>query len=166
MASPRKGSRGGRGRAGGGREGARLLRRPAALGLGDAVVFLGEVSRNRLAEEYVNADCFCLPSVQEGFGIVLLEAMAAGLPIVACRAAAVPEVVPDGVAGRLVEPRSPERLADALEEILTDSRRRKDYGDAGRRRAAEFSAPRGAQRFLEAAREAGGGPGGDWYIRR
>jgi glycosyltransferase involved in cell wall biosynthesis len=66
----------------------------------------------------------------------------------------VPEVVPDGVAGRLVEPRSPERLADALEEILTDSRRRKDYGDAGRRRAAEFSAPRVAQRFLEAVREA------------
>ena len=102
----------------------------------------------------MNADCFCLPSVQEGFGIVLLEAMAAGLPIVACRAAAVPEVVPDGVTGRLVEPRSPERLADALEEILTDSRRRKDYGDAGRCRAAEFSAPRVAQRFLEAAREA------------
>jgi len=139
---------------GDGPEGDRLLRRHAALGLGDAVVFLGEVSRNRLAEEYVNADCFCLPSVQEGFGIVLLEAMAAGLPIVACRAAAVPEVVPDGVTGRLVEPRSPERLADALEEILTDSRRRKDYGDAGRRRAAEFSAPRVAQRFLEAAREA------------
>jgi len=132
----------------------RLLRRYATLGLGEAVVFLGEVSRSRLAEEYANADCFCLPSVQEGFGIVFLEAMAAGLPIVACRAAAVPEVVPDGVTGRLVEPRSPERLADALEEILTDSRRRKDYGDAGRRRAAEFSAPGVAQRFLEAAREA------------
>jgi glycosyltransferase involved in cell wall biosynthesis len=132
----------------------RLLRRYATLGLGEAVVFLGEVSRSRLAEEYANADCFCLPSVQEGFGIVFLEAMAAGLPIVACRAAAVPEVVPDGVVGRLVEPRRPERLADALEEILTDSRRRKEYGEAGRRRAAEFSAPRVAQRFLEAVREA------------
>ena len=130
----------------------RLLRRHAALGLGDAVVFLGEVSRSRLAEEYVNADCFCLPSVQEGFGIVFLEAMAAGLPVVACRAAAVPEVVPDGVAGLLVAPHRPGQLADALEDVLTDSRRRKDYGDAGRRRAAEFGAPRVAQRFLEAVR--------------
>ena len=128
----------------------RLLGRHAALDLGDAAVFLGEVSRNRLAEEYVNADCFCLPSVQEGFGIVFLEAMAAGLPIVACRAAAVPEVVPDGVAGVLVAPRRPDQLTDALEEVLNDSRRRKECGEAGRRRAAEFSAPRVAERFLEA----------------
>ncbi len=135
---------------GSGPEHPRLLRRHAKLGLGDTVVFLGEVSRARLAEEYVNADCFCLPSVQEGFGIVFLEAMAAGLPIVACRCAAVPEVVPDGVAGKLVEPRNPERLAEALEDILTDSRRRKEYGEAGRRRVAEFSAPRVAERFLEA----------------
>jgi hypothetical protein len=120
------------------------------LGLGDTVRFLDEIPRSRLAEEYVNADCFCLPSVQEGFGIVFLEAMAAGLPIVACRAAAVHEVVPDGVAGLLVEPRDPDRLAAALEELLTDTGRRKEYGEAGRRRAAEFDAPRVAERFLEA----------------
>jgi len=137
---------------GSGPERERLGRLRARLGLADTVQLLGEVSRSRLAEEYVNADCFCLPSVQEGFGIVFLEAMAAGLPIVACRAAAVPEVVPDGVAGLLVEPRQPERLAAALEEVLTDSRRRKEYGEAGRRRAAEFDAPRVAERFLEAVR--------------
>ncbi len=139
---------------GSGPEHRRLLRFHAELGLGETVHFLGEISRTRLAEEYVNADCFCLPSIQEGFGIVFLEAMTAGLPIVACRAAAVPEVVPDGVAGLLVEPRSPERLADALEEILTDSARRKEYGEAARRRALEFNSPRVAQRFLEAVREA------------
>jgi len=127
-----------------------LVRLHARLGLGDTVLFLGEVSRTRLAEEYISADCFCLPSVQEGFGIVILEAMAAGLPVVACRAAAVPEVVPDGVAGRLVEPRNPERLTEALEELLMDSGRRKEYGEAGRRRAAEFAAGRVAERFLEA----------------
>lgn len=135
---------------GSGPEHRRLVHLQAQLGLGDTVLFLGGVSRTRLAEEYVNADCFCLPSVQEGFGIVFLEAMAAGLPVVACRAAAVPEVVPDGVAGRLVEPRSPERLTEALEEILTDSGRRKEYGEAGRRRAAGFAAGRVAERFLEA----------------
>lgn len=137
---------------GGGPEQERLSRLHAALGLEDTVHFLGEVPRARLAEEYVNADCFCLPSVQEGFGIVFLEAMAAGLPIVACRAAAVPEVVPDGVAGRLVPPRDPDRLADALEEILTNSVRRKELGEAGRRRAAEFSAASVAERFLDAVR--------------
>jgi len=137
---------------GSGPEHERLLRLHAALGLGDTVHFLGEVSRTRLSEEYVNADCFCLPSVQEGFGIVFLEAMAAGLPVVACRAAAVPEVVPDGVVGLLVEPRNPERLADALEEILTDSARRKEYGEAARRRAAEFDAPRVAGQFLQTVR--------------
>lgn len=137
---------------GSGPEHPRLVRLRAQLGLGGTVEFLGEVSRSRLAEEYVNADCFCLSSVQEGFGIVFIEAMAAGLPIVACRAAAVPEVVPDGVAGILVEPRSPERLAAALEEVLTDAARRKEYGEAGRRRAAEFDSPRVAEQFLEAVR--------------
>ncbi len=135
---------------GGGPEYTRMLRLSARLGLEDSVLFLGEVSRARLAEEYVNADCFCLPSVQEGFGIVFLEAMAAGLPVVACRAAAVPEVVPDGAAGLLVEPRDPGRLAEALETLLMDSGRRKEYGEAGRRRAAEFEAPRVAERFLAA----------------
>lgn len=139
---------------GGGPERDRLLSLHAALGLGETVLFLGEVSRARLAAEYMNADCFCLPSVQEGFGIVFLEAMAAGLPVVACRAAAVPEVVPDGAAGLLVTPRSPGELADALEEVLTDSRHRKELGEAGRRRAAEFSAPRVARRFLDAVRGA------------
>lgn len=139
---------------GDGPERGRLLRRRARLGLADAALFLGEVSRARLAEEYANADCFCLPSVQEGFGIVFAEAMAAGLPVVACRAAAVPEVVPDGTAGILVEPRDPLGLAEALEALLTDSARRKELGEAGRRRAAAFDAPRVAERFLEVVRAA------------
>jgi glycosyltransferase involved in cell wall biosynthesis len=59
------------------------VRLHAALGLGETVTLLGDVSRDRLAGEYVGADIFCLPSVQESFGIVFLEAMAAGLPVVA-----------------------------------------------------------------------------------
>src|SRR2546425_10399295 len=78
------------------------------LGLGDTVVFLGEVQRTALAVEYVSAHCFCLPTVQEGFGIVFAEAMAAGLPVVACRAASVPEIVEDRRTGLLVN-RSEER---------------------------------------------------------
>src|SRR5439155_1762935 len=79
---------------------------------------LGEVSRGTLAVEYASAHCFCLPTVQEGFGLVFAEAMAAGLPVVACRAAAVPEIVEDRRTGFLVSPRSPVELATALETLL------------------------------------------------
>jgi glycosyltransferase involved in cell wall biosynthesis len=121
----------------------------AALGLGDRVTLLGDVSRAQLAEEYVNADCFCLPTVQEGFGVVFLEAMSAGLPVVACRAAAVPEVVLDGETGVLVPPRDPEALARALEFLLLDAPRMRALGEAGRRRASAFTPERVAGRFLE-----------------
>ena len=120
------------------------------LSLGDAAVLLGDVARAALAEEYANADCFCLPSVQEGFGIVFLEAMAAGLPVVACHAAAIPEVVLDGRTGVLVPPRNPTALAAALVDLLADPERRRALGDEGRRRVAEFTPERVARRFLDA----------------
>lgn len=135
---------------GDGPEAARLRARAARLGLGGTVVFLGAVSRRALAVEYGRAHCFCLPSVQEGFGIAFAEAMAAGLPIVACRAAAVPEVVPDGRAGLLVEPGRPDRLAEALERLLTDERLRKELGEQGRRHVEKFDLEPVARAFLEA----------------
>lgn len=121
-----------------------------ALSLTSTVALLGEVSRGQLAEEYANAHCFCLPSVQEGFGIVLVEAMAAGLAVVACRAAAVPEVVPDRRAGLLVDPRSPQALAMALETLLVDDGLRKDLAEGGRAWASGFARDRVAARFVEA----------------
>lgn len=120
------------------------------LDLGDAVVFLGHVDRDALALEYVRARCFCLPTVQEGFGLVFAEAMAAGLPVVACRAAAVPEVVRDGETGLLVPPRTPAVIAAALERILSDDTVRKEMGMAGRSRVEEFDLVPIARRFLEA----------------
>jgi len=135
---------------GDGPESARLRALAGRLALGETVVFLGEVSRSTLAVEYVGAHCFCLPSVQEGFGIVFAEAMAAGLPIVACRAAAVPEVVPDRRVGLLVTPRSPDELATALETLLGDERLRRELGEEGRRRVEAFDLVRVAQSFLEA----------------
>ncbi len=87
------------------------------LGLGGRVALLGHVPFERLVAEYRGADIFCLPSLQEGFGIVFLEAMAAGLPVVACQAAAVPEVVPDWECGLLVPPRDVPALAFALDRL-------------------------------------------------
>lgn len=136
---------------GNGPEGAALRALHGRLGLGTTVTFLGDVSAASLAVEYVNADCFCLPSAQEGFGIVFLEAMTAGLPVVACRAAAVPEVVADGVTGLLVPVRAPDALADALERVLMEPALAGRLGAAGRARVDAFDLVPVTRRFLEAA---------------
>jgi phosphatidyl-myo-inositol dimannoside synthase len=134
-----------------------VVRRHQALELGETVALLGDVSPGQLAEEYVSADLFCLPSVQESFGIVFLEAMAAGLAVVTCRAAAMPEVIEDGVTGVLVPPRDPAALAGALEALLRDPARARAMGAAGRRAVAAYGIERVARRFLDAVRSVGGG---------
>jgi glycosyltransferase involved in cell wall biosynthesis len=134
-----------------GPESARLRALHASLGLGRTVTFLGDISRQALAVEYVGADCFCLPTVQEGFGLVFAEAMAAGLPVVACRAAAVPEVVEDRRTGLLVNRESPEELAMALETLLTNPGLRAALGAAGAARVAAFDLEPVARRFVETA---------------
>ena len=120
------------------------------LGLAERVTLLGHVPFEALAAEYRNAAVFCLPSLQEGFGIVFLEAMAAGLPIVACRAAAVPEVVADGESGILVPPEDVPALASALDRLASDPAARARLGQTGRRRVARYDAPLVAREFLEA----------------
>ncbi len=120
-----------------------------ALRLQDRVRFLGDLSQAQLAAEYNGADLFCLPSVQEGFGIVFLEAMAAGKPIVAARAAAVPEVAPHGV---LVEPDDAEALAEGIAELFGSPERRAKLAAAGRAWVRQFDAPNVARLFLEEVR--------------
>jgi glycosyltransferase involved in cell wall biosynthesis len=115
------------------------------LDLGSFVRWLGDLSIARLAEEYNRCEVFCLPSVQEGFGIVFLEAMAAGKAIIAARASAVPEVVGDGV---LVEPGQPEALADAISRLHQDPDFRDALGRAGRRRVSQFDMNRVAAQFV------------------
>jgi glycosyltransferase involved in cell wall biosynthesis len=122
------------------------------LKLEGAVTWLGDVSRALLVQEYNRAHVFCLPSVQEGFGIVLLEAMAAGKPIVASRAAAIPEVLPHGT---LVEPENPEALAAAILDLYESEDRRSALVESGTRWVERFDAPKVAQQFLEACCGAG-----------
>lgn len=135
---------------GDGPESLRLRQLHRELGLGETVRFLGEVPRASLAVEYVSAHCFCLPTVQEGFGLVFAEAMAAGLPVIACRAAAVPELVEDRRTGLLVDPRSPGELAMAMETLLMDDGLRKEFGAAGAQRVEAYDLGPIARRFLEA----------------
>jgi glycosyltransferase involved in cell wall biosynthesis len=125
----------------------RLQDMHAALELHGIVEWLGFLPPEQLAAEYRACDLFCLPSVQEGFGIVFLEAMAAGAPIIACRAAAIPEVV---TAGRLVRPDDPRALADALHHLSKKPEIRQQLGLAGRAAVGAFDAPVVAKRFLDA----------------
>jgi glycosyltransferase involved in cell wall biosynthesis len=118
------------------------------LKLEGTVTWLGDISRAELAAEYNRADLFCLPSVQEGFGIVLLEAMASATPIVAARAGAIPEVAPQAL---LVEPDNPEALAEGISALYRSPEAREAQRQAGSERVAAFDAPRVAREFLEAA---------------
>jgi len=134
--------------AGHGPRAAALRRLSRRLKLDRSVVWLGDISRTALAAEYNRTDVFCLPSVQEGFGIVLLEAMAAGKPIVAARAAAIPEVAKHGI---LVEPDNAEALAAGLARLSGSLETRAAIGRAGAQWVEQFDAPRVARLFLEAA---------------
>jgi glycosyltransferase involved in cell wall biosynthesis len=117
------------------------------LGIADALTLPGRVEpRDWLAR----ADVFAHTSRWEGFGIVLLEAMLAGLPIVATRVSAVPEIVLDGRTGLLVYPGDAAALSSRLSSLLANPERRLALGAAGRRRALEeFSVARMAGRTAE-----------------
>lgn len=130
---------------GNGPEYQRLQQLHTELGLERVVRWLGDLPLASLAQEYNRAHVFCLPSVQEGFGIVFLEAMAAGKPIVAARAAAVPEVVQNGI---LVEPENPEGLAEGLARIYHDPELRLSLGAAGARDVEQYDVNRIARRFI------------------
>ena len=118
------------------------------------VEFLGRVSDVEKARYFASADIFCAPATgQESFGIVLLEAMAAGVPIVASDIHGYKQVVQRGVQGLLVEPRNARALAAALYTLATDADLRHRMGDAGRARAPEYSWDRVTERVIEFYRE-------------
>ena len=107
-------------------------------GLGD-VLFAGRVDDVDKARFYKTADIFCAPSTgQESFGIVLLEAMAAGLPVVASDIHGYKRVVQRNVTGLLVEPKDPDALAAAIERLICEPALRQRLGEAGARRAPEY----------------------------
>jgi hypothetical protein len=107
------------------------------------VVFLGRVSDAEKAQLFRTADIYCSPATGgESFGIVLLEAMAAGTPIVASDIHGYKGVVRRGREGLLVPPRDPKGLAEAIARLLDDPELRARMGAAGQERAAEFSWPR------------------------
>ena len=127
--------------AGEGEERAALLARASALGLADRVEFAGHLDREALRALFRRAGLFVLSSRREGMPLVLLEAMASGLPAVATAVNGVPEVMTPAC-GEMVPPEDPGALAAAIGPRLGDAARLAREGDAARRRAEAFDAER------------------------
>lgn len=106
--------------------------------LRERFVFHGNIADNELAAHYRRATTFVSPSFSDAFPLTVLEAMAAGLPVVASTVGGIPEAVVDGETGLLVEPDNVEALADALRRILVEGELRQRMGTASRARALKL----------------------------
>lgn len=126
-----------------------------AEGLQESVVLTGFVEREELPALYSGAACSLYLSLYEGFGLPVLESMACGCPVVASRAASLPEVL--GEAGVLVSPQDPEEAAAAVERICSDREFRASLAEKGLRRAAQFSWSKAAGEALDLYRQILGG---------
>jgi glycosyltransferase involved in cell wall biosynthesis len=121
---------------------AEIARAAAEPGLGARVEFPGTLTGDQKLAAFAAADVFCLPSHLENQPVVLLEAMAAGLPVVSTRVGTIPELVSDGVEGFLIAPRDRDALTAQLVRLLGDPELRAGMGSRGRARvASEFDRP-------------------------
>ncbi len=126
----------------------------ALRSLGDRCTMLGHVSDAALAELYRRCAVFCYPSLGEGFGLPVLEAMAAGAAVITSKLSSLPEV--GGEAVSYVDPRQVPELAGALSTLLSAPDRRAQLSAAARARAATFTWQRTTERVLGALRRAAG----------
>jgi len=122
------------------------------LGLGDEVMFVGPVDGEQLVYYYNCAACLVLPSLYEGFGLPVLEAMACGTPVVTSNVSSLPEIVGD--AGLTVDPADEEGLADAIIRVLSEDGLHAHLRQLGLRRARRFSWDRAARETFAVYRKA------------
>jgi glycosyltransferase involved in cell wall biosynthesis len=132
--------------------GAGLRERAEKLALGDRVVFTGAVSEGELAALYGGALAYSFVSLKEGFGLPGLEAMSAGVPVIAASAGSLPEIYGD--AARYCDPDDVDSIAEALAEVASDEGLRARLVERGHRRAGEFSWARTAVETRAVYREA------------
>jgi glycosyltransferase involved in cell wall biosynthesis len=116
------------------------------LGLDGNVIFTGQIREQDKAPLYSAATVFAFPSLYEGFGMPVLEAMACGTPVVTSNVSALPEVAGD--AGLLVNPYAPEAIREALAELLDSAARREELARRGLERARRFTWPQVAEQTV------------------
>ncbi|MEA4858655.1 glycosyltransferase family 4 protein [Solidesulfovibrio sp.] len=131
-----------------------IRRRVRIHGLRARVFLPGFVSHDRMAELYAASDIFVMPSVvhpsgdRDGIPNVIMEALAHGIPVVATDVCGIPEVVQDGLTGRLVRQRDPEALADAIMDLAGDRDRAVAMAQAGKARVAAMFDPEANTRSI------------------
>lgn len=137
------------------------------LDIGDRVEFAGRVGQDDIAAHYQAADLFCLPSLREGVPVVLMEAMASGVPVIASQIMGIPELVEDEVTGLLVPPGRPDLMADAIIRLARDASLRDRLVDAARDRiASEYEVRRCARHLASVLADAASveNPAGDGRV--
>jgi len=103
------------------------------------VIFVGKVPNEKVPEYMVASDVFVLPSLSEGFPVVILEAMASGLPIVATKVGGLPEIIKDGENGFLVEPKNPKEIAEKVLLLLEDDELRERISRSFKEKVKNYS---------------------------
>jgi glycogen synthase len=126
----------------------------SALGLDGRVAFPGTLSRGQVVWALSNAAVLVMPSRVEPFGIVALEGLAAGCPVIVTSRGGAPEVVRDGQDGLVVDPFDLEALSGAIGRVLGDAALRNRLVDSGRVRVGDFAWDRITDRYLEVYRRA------------
>jgi len=125
----------------------------------EGVEVLGELPAERLDEQYVRAAVFCMPSLVEPFGIVFIEALSRGLPVVATSIGALPDIVQDGQSGYLHRPHDVKGLADSLGKLLDDPDLCRSFGEQGRNYVSErYTWSRAVGTIAAHIRSVGAGP--------
>src|SRR5207249_1876390 len=119
------------------------------------VVFTGGIAEEEKAALLSAATVFAFPSVYEGFGLPVLEAMACGTPVLTSTSSSLPEVAGD--AALLVDPLDVDAISGGLAELLESPERRADFSERGLERATHYSWPRVAERTVEVYHRALGG---------
>ncbi len=126
-----------------------LIKQAQELLIEDRVEFTGLIPHDKLPEVYNSAQVFVLPSLNEGMSNTMLEAIAAGLPIIATDTGGTQELLKENINGFIVEPRNSEDIAKKIEALLTDNELRRKMALESRRRAERFSWKSVADKYLE-----------------
>ncbi len=132
-----------------------LVRLSRKLGIAERVVFVGRIPNENLMRYYNLADIFVLPSLHEGMGIVFLEAMACGLPVVTTNVGGMTDFIMEGKTGLLVKPRDVEHLSGALARLIRDRKLRGRIAKNGERLVrSEYTWEKAAIRYLKTFKSA------------